>query len=831
MKTNCINLLLFVLGCCVPSIALAQKPVLKIDLNTAERRPAEVNELGYSPWAIKGGLTDQYTYKGIKITFSKKGEFGTTLTSNYYKTGIQAPNYARLVSDGLSVKEGSKGAQIEMRISGLPAGQHTLLTYHSNIDGKKTDAFSPINIYVDEKLQVNKLIPTFRVHENSEAKTAYLQLNAQAGKDVVIRFEADQASSANIKNIIINGFELNTPNAIDLAHLPIPTHGYEHAAADNGKLTLKWKPASNAVSHDLYFGTDSNAVAAATKTSTIFRGNLKTPMHEVNAIYSMLTYYWRVDEVSAAGKVTKGKIWYFRPRQLAFTDAEGYGRFARGGRGGKVVEVTNLNDDGPGSLREAVNKNIGPRTIVFTVSGIIQLKSRLTISQPYVTIAGQTAPGKGICISRAPLGIVADDAIIRFMRVRLGGGSTYDGMGITGADNSIVDHCSISWTIDEGFSSRGAHNITLQRSLISEALNVAGHANYEKGKSHGFAASIGGEVGSFHHNLLAHNAGRNWSLAGGVNGDGDYLGKMDIRNNVVYNWDHRTTDGGARDVNFVGNYYKPGAATNYMYALNAQHEGYGGGMQRYFFDGNIMPGRFDEKNQEAGRTESGKKVDYQTFVNKPFFEPYVTTQSATDAYKDVLSDIGCNQPIFDDHDIRIVNETLSGTYTYKGSKSGKPGLPDSQEDVGGWENYPELHRATTFDSDHDGLPNWWEKLHKLNPNSKADDFSDSNADNDHDGFTNLDNYLEWMATTHITASVNKVATIDLKKLTRGYTDKPTYTSSAVSNGKVTIDKDGLAQFTPNNDGLGSFQFTVTDASGSKFTRKVNVVVGAEIEGN
>src|SRR5690606_21433259 len=186
---------------------------------------------------------------------------------------------------------------------------------------------------------------------------------------------------------------------------------------------------------------------------------------------------------------------------------------------------------------------------------------------------------------------------------------------------------------------------------------IAGHSKYETGKSHGFAASVGGDVGSFHHNLLAHCAGRNWSLAGGADGDGNYLGRMDMRNNVVYNWDHRTTDGGAMEVNFVGNYYKPGAATNFMYALNAQHENYGGGMQRYFFDGNIMEGRFDEKNQTAGRKESGKKVSYQTFVDKPFFLPHVTTQSAKDAYKDVLSDVGCNQPIFDDHDIRIVNET------------------------------------------------------------------------------------------------------------------------------------------------------------------------------
>jgi hypothetical protein len=809
--------------------SIAQTPVLKVDLNTADRQPAEVNELDYTPWGIHTGPSDSMIINGIKIVFTQKGAIGTALTTNYYKTGVQAPYYARLASDGLLVKDGNAGAQIEMRISGLPAGPHTLLTYHNNIDGAKGATFSPINIYVNGKLEVDKLVPSFRVHENSDSQTAYLHLNAQTGKDIVVLFEADKASTASNKNVIINGFEINTPNAIDVARLPHPLHGDEHADADKGKFTLSWTAAKSAVSHDVYFGTDQSSVATATHSSTSFKGNYKITEYPADNLYSLLTYYWRVDEIDASGKITHGKVWYFRPRQLAFKDAEGYGRFARGGRGGKVVEVTNLNDSGPGSLREAVNKDIGARTIVFTVSGIIQLKSRLVINERYVTIAGQTAPGKGICISRAPLGITGNDAIIRYMRVRLGAGPTYDGMGITGADNSIVDHCSISWTIDESFSSRGAHNITLQRTLISEALNVAGHSHYEAGKAHGFAASIGGEVGSFHHNLLAHCSGRNWSLAGGVNGDGDYLGKMDIRNNVVYNWATRTTDGGAREVNFVGNYYKPGASTKYMFALNAQHEGYGGGMQRYFFDGNVMPGRFNESNQIAGRTETGKRVTYQTFVDEPFFESYVTTQSADNAYKNVLSDVGCNQPVFDDHDIRIINETLSGTYTYKGSKTGEPGLPDSQEDVGGWEKYPELQRTASFDSDHDGLPDWWEKLHNLNTHSLPGDFSDANADPDKNGFTNLDDYLEWLATPHFVASANKPIDIDLKQLSRGYTNQPVYTASETVNGEVKIQNSGLARFTPDKDGLSSFKFTVTDASGSFFTRTINVVTGIDIE--
>lgn len=808
----------------MPYLAIAQAPVIKVDLNTADRKAAEVNELGYIPWAIKSGMEDTFAIGKIKITVKKTGDAGTGLSSDYYKTGVQAPYYARLASDGLSVKDGNAGASIEMRISGLPAGPHTLLTYHNNITGNN-NSFSPINIYVNGKLEVEKLMPSFRVHENSDSKTAYLHLNAQAGKDIVILFEADKSSTAANKNVIINGFELNTSNIINAARKPQPVNGNEHADADNGKMELNWTSAGNAVSHDVYLGTDSSSVANATHASNLFKGNYKTNTYPAQNLYSMLTYCWRVDEINADGKITKGNVWYFRTRQLAFKGAEGYGRFARGGRGGKVVEVTNLNDDGPGSLREAVSANIGPRTIVFAVSGIIQLKSRLVVNQRYITIAGQTAPGKGICISRAPLGIVADDAIIRFMRVRIGTGITYDGMGITGADNSIVDHCSISWTIDESFSSRGAHNITLQRTLIAEALNVAGHDHYAVGKAHGFAASIGGEVGSFHHNLLAHCSGRNWSLAGGVNGDGDYLGKMDIRNNVVYNWATRATDGGAREVNFVGNYYKPGAATTFMYALNAQHEGYGGGMQRYFFDGNVMPGHFDEKNQTAGREETGKAVNYQTFVDKPFFESYVTTQSAEDAYKDVLSDVGCNEPVFDDHDIRIINETLKGTYSIRGSKSGQPGLPDSQQDVGGWENYPEVHRLASFDSDHDGLPDWWEKLHGLNLHSAAGDYADANADTDKDGFTNLDNYLEWLSVPHYYTAANKSVSVNLKQLTRGYEKSPVYKVTDEINGNATIGKDGLVQFTPAKPGLASFKFTVTDKAGSTFTRMVNVFAG------
>jgi hypothetical protein len=431
---------------------------------------------------------------------------------------------------------------------------------------------------------------------------------------------------------------------------------------------------------------------------------------------------------------------------LAFPTAEGYGRFAQGGRGGRVLHVTNLNDSGSGSLREAVEAT-GSRTVVFDVSGLITLESRLIIRKTNsdLTIAGQTAPGQGICLRKYNFGMLgATNVVIRYMRVRPGNlsGTTLDGMGMASANDCIIDHCSISWTLDEAFSSRGAHNITLQRTLISEALNAAGHKKYPPGTQHGYAASIGGDVGSFHHNLLANCEGRNWSLAGGLEKKtSTYAGRMDLRNNVVFNWKHRATDGGAHEVNFVNNFYQPGPATDFFYALNAQYGGFPG-TQQYYFVGNVMPGHYGLTNQEVGReatTERGGKipVEYSPWVDKEFFPSFVKTQSAAEAYTNVLADVGCNFPALDAHDQRIIAEVRSGIPKFKGSKTGLPGLPDSQDDVGGWDNYPEVHRAADWDTDGDGIPDAWEKSHGLNPK----DASDANKDLNGDGYTNLEKYL------------------------------------------------------------------------------------------
>lgn len=433
----------------------------------------------------------------------------------------------------------------------------------------------------------------------------------------------------------------------------------------------------------------------------------------------------------------------------AFPTAEGYGRYASGGRGGRVIEVTNLEDSGPGSLRDAVVAT-GPRTVVFRVSGVIQLESKLVIKKEntHLTVAGQTAPGKGVVVHGYTFGMTGGEhVVLRFVRTRVGTSSneTMDGMGITGSLGPVIyDHCSISWTIDEAFSSRGTteSNFTLQRTLISEALNEAGHSKYPAGTQHGYAASISGDIGSFHHNLLAHNAGRNWSLAGGLkHGTLQYHGRLDIRNNVVYNWRNRTTDGGAHQVNFVNNYYKPGPASEIFIALDAQNDGFEGG-QYFYFAGNVMPGHFDESNQEEGRIATGEPRDYDPWVDEPFFESHVRTQSAQDAYEDVLADVGANRPVLDDHDKRIIEEVRAGTFTYRGSRTGYPGLIDNESDVGGLEDYPMIERPADWDADHDGMPDEWETKHGLDP-ADPEDRNDTHLSKV--GYTNLEIYLNELA--------------------------------------------------------------------------------------
>lgn len=800
----------------------AQSPVLKVDLNIGSRQEEEVNEPGYIPWPIYGG-PDSQIIEGVKFAF-KNGN----INAGWYKAGVQSPYYARLANDGI------KTDNVELHITGLMTGKHTLVTFHNTFDNPETNTFSPMDVYLNDKLVYDNLELTNRATSNDSATSAFFEFDVEENDTVIIRFQSDPPDNIASAQITICGFLLNSSDPQKIAKFEYPEDKDEHVDIDNDTLVFHWDPPAGAVSYDIYMGEDKEEVLLADTSSGLFLGNISDTFFIKSGFYSMDTYYWRVDVTNSSGNIAKGNVWYFRPRHLAFPGAEGYGRFATGGRGGKVVFVTNLNDSGPGSFREAVTSGIGPRTVIFNVSGIIKLESRLVMDD-YVTVAGQTAPGKGICFRAAPLG-VSHEGICRFVRMRVGAGTTYDGIGMAGVDHGIIDHCSISWAIDECFSSRNAKNITLQHTLISEALSIAGHKNYPPGTDHGFSGSISGDVGSFHHNLLAHNSGRNWSLAGGLDGDGFLAGRLDIFNNVVYNWSRHACYNGAHEVNFVNNYYKRGPATDQTNAtrimLTADEPTSKTSTQRYYFAGNVMPGVFDESNQEIGRTPNFEDADrfdtmfYEQWVDHPFFPSYAAIQSAGDAYKRVLSDVGCTMPVLDNHDKRMIDETFSGTYAYVGSVSGHYGLIDDEADAGGYEDYPELTRLAGFDTDSDGLPDWWEELYGTNPNSGTDDFSDANADPDEDGYTVLEDYLYWMSVPHYYINGNESDTIDLSVFTTGYSNNPGY-KTEIENSNLTVMYIGShAIITPKagSKGINYFDFKVTDAEGASMTRTIGICI-------
>jgi len=767
---------------------------LKVDMSVSGQWSGAAT--GFTPWWVVNSTTDTHTETFGDITVTIKMTAPPLSSTQYLKCGYNGKdgityNY-KLAYDAIwphwkpdpPDMPYPSGGSMTLTISGLPTGPHNIITYHNDLwtqgstpsGWDRPNNISNTQIYVDGTY-VKTITPTYKVTSDAACGYAFFTVDAVEGTPVVIGLVPD--GTGTIDNVFLNGFEIDAPGEPSaMASLPVPADEDMHVdvgnddpgegEASNGSTTLSWTPSSFAVSHDVYFGTSETDVQNATTTTPgIFKGNQTETTYPVTCLSPLNTYYWRIDEIDGTGTTTPGLVWSFRPRRVSFPGAEGWGRFAIGGRGGRVIHVTNLNNSGPGSLRAAVEAE-GPRTIVFDVSGLITLTDRLILRNPYCTVAGQTAPGKGICIRDYDFGTLGgSDFIIRYMRVRvgkeIGTDKTLGGMGMGSTDHSIMDHCSISWAQDEEFSSRSAGNITLQRTLISEALHVAGHNNYPPGTSHGFAASIGGDVASFHHNLLAHCEGRNWSLAGGLDPSGHHTGSLDIRNNVVYNWDGRTTDGGAKEVNFVRNYYKPGPASgDELDELNPQFEAPDFGPQQYYVEGNVMEG----VHGPEGPLPPFEGVDPQgtqpwpVTVPEPFFEHYVTTQSAADAYNDVMADVSCNRPMLDDHDIRVINEVLNGTFTYRGYITNRPGLIDNQADAGGWETYPKIHRAANFDTDGDGLPNWWEAANHLNCNSPADDLSDANGDINGDGYTNLEEYLNYLAAGGTQPSYSCTASID-----------------------------------------------------------------------
>lgn len=416
-------------------------------------------------------------------------------------------------------------------------------------------------------------------------------------------------------------------------------------------------------------------------------------------------------------------------RAPAFPGAEGFGKYTIGGRGGKVIEVINLNDRGPGSFRVACEAK-GPRTVVFRVSGTIPLESGLRIKNSFLTIAGQTAPGDGICIKNYQVNFNTEHLIIRYLRFRPGDekGKEQDGFGGQGS-HIIIDHCTASWGVDETFSINKGTNLTVQWCLISESLTKSLH---KKG-AHGYGGLWGGPGGSWHHNILAHHSSRNPRASGNAES-----GLLDYRNNVVYNWGFNSAYGGELwPRNWISNYYKYGPATSEKVRrrIFVQKDPRG----KMFASGNFVWGysaiSADNWNGGIDFEPSGEATEATLRVREPFVVAPVTTQSAEAACELVLAKAGCSLSR-DAVDQRIINEIRTGTAKYGETYGGGgKGIIDSQQAVGGW---PELRSAPApIDSDHDGMPDDWERKHGLDPNNPADGASDA----DGDGYTNLEEYL------------------------------------------------------------------------------------------
>lgn len=412
---------------------------------------------------------------------------------------------------------------------------------------------------------------------------------------------------------------------------------------------------------------------------------------------------------------------------LAFPGAEGYGKCTTGGRGGKVYIVTNLTDSGEGSLRNAIQQK-GPRTIVFAVSGTIALESRLTIKNGDVTIAGQTAPGDGICLKNYTTTIDADNVIVRYMRFRMGDERKFedDSFNGRGHKNIIIDHCSMSWSIDETASFYYNKNFTMQWCIIAESLENSFHS---KGP-HGYGGIWGGEGATFHHNLIASHTSRNPRFSGSSTVPNPPDEYVDFVNNVIFNWGGNSTYGGEKGkYNMVNNYYKAGPATTKTYnrILNPWAP-----FGQYYLKGNVLAGNKDiSTNNWLGVQGQKDENPALAKIDTPLKTMPITVQTAQEAYQLILEKAGCSLHR-DAVDIRTLKDVATGVAT---EGSDHDGIIDSQKDVGGWPELKSLPAPT--DTDHDGIPDDWEKQHDLNPNDGTDGAS-LKLDKQ---YTNLEVYL------------------------------------------------------------------------------------------
>jgi len=425
------------------------------------------------------------------------------------------------------------------------------------------------------------------------------------------------------------------------------------------------------------------------------------------------------------------------PRLPAFPGAEGFGATTPGGRGGRVLRVTTLADSGPGSLRAALDER-GPRIVVFTLSGVIDNERPLCIEEPFVTVAGQSAPGDGITLAGEEVRIQAHDVVLRHLRIRTGDARPpQDGWDNRDAVNFghprrpgdthdvVLDHCSLSWAVDETLTVwYRAHDVTVQHCLLAEPLMKSKHP--EGPHSMGILIGEGSANVSLHHNLIADSNGRNPQVAG--------AGVVDVRDNVVFNWGEYAAlfKGRGNKINFVNNFYKRGPDSAKAWTPTAIKVKEDARDLELFVAGNVDPTlpSADADNWPMVVWWNGKPMkDAQLRAAREHPHPEVATVPAAAAWESVLADAGATKPKRDAADVRVV----------AGVRAGDGRIIDSPQQVGGW---PEMKSApASADADSDGMPDAWESAHGLDPKDAAD----AAKDRDGDGYSNVEEWLNELA--------------------------------------------------------------------------------------
>jgi pectate lyase len=436
---------------------------------------------------------------------------------------------------------------------------------------------------------------------------------------------------------------------------------------------------------------------------------------------------------------------------IAFPGAEGFGKYTTGGRGGTVMTVTNLNDNGPGSFREAVTAKF-PRIVVFAVSGTIHLDAPLSIKGD-ITIAGQTAPGDGICLADHPVSLGGNNIIVRYLRFRMGdknqnkgmvnGSGHDDAFGGTRRNNIIIDHCSLSWSTDEVLSVYAGDSTTLQWNIIAEPLNYSYH--FETGdkdfEHHGFGGIWGGKHLTAHHNLFAHCNNRNPRFDGIRNCPEE---NVDFRNNVIYNWGTNTMYAGeGGSYNIVANYFKYGPSTSKSVRYRIANPGrretppaipFG---KWYVQENYVDEARLITANNELGVNigNGGTEEDKKNILLKtPVPAVTLPAQTAEEAYEAVLMMAGASYKR-DTMDSRIMNEVRNRTGRFVDVQGGYPHGTPYEQTVTAWPAL--LSLPAPADTDRDGIPDEWEKRNKLNPSDPAD----APAMTLHPYYTNIEYYI------------------------------------------------------------------------------------------